>query len=134
MILAKDIMTKEVLSIKPATSIIEAIDTLLENKISGLPVVDDEQNLVGIVSEKDLLHILFKDNINVGDTVEEYMSKKVNHFTDEASVYDICGFFLQSNNRRVPIVNQEGQLVGVVSRRDVLKVVLSTVLSLEDNR
>lgn len=132
MIPAKDIMTKNVISIKPSTSIIEAIDLLLENKISGLPVVNDEKKLVGIVSEKDFLHILFIDDIDVKESIARFMSKKVASFSEDDDIYDICDYFLKSNNRRVPIVDKEGRLVGVVSRRNILEHILIAVLQLND--
>jgi len=131
-IFAKVIMTRNVRSIEPTTSIIEAIDILLENRISGLPVVDKERKLVGIVSEIDLLNILFRSDVKVEDQVQEYMTKKVNFFREEDSVYDICEFFLKNKKRRVPIVDSEGRLAGIVSRRDILRVVLTTVLSMEN--
>jgi len=129
MTLAKDIMTTKIISIKPETSVIAAIDLLLEHRISGLPVVDDQMHLSGILSEKDLLNILFQKDVNVNTPVERFMSKKVLKFDVNASAIDICDFFLNHAVRRVPIV-QDDKLVGIVSRRDALKLVLSTVLSL----
>ena len=103
MVVARDIMTKDVLCVHPDTSIIETIDILLENKISGVPVTDESNNLVGIVSEKDLLQILFRNDIDVKATIEPFMSKNVLSFDEEDSVTDICEFFLENNFRRVPI-------------------------------
>lgn len=130
--LAKDIMTKNVLFVKPDTSVIKAIDILLENHISGLPVVDDNMRLAGVVSEKDFLGILLEKNVKLDEKVHRYMSKKVVKFNDEDSIVDICDFFIKNNVRRVPIVSQD-KLVGVISRKDILQLILNTVLTLEEN-
>jgi len=131
--LAKDIMTKETIKINPQTSVIKAIDLLLENRISGLPVVDDDLHLVGVLSEKDLLGILFEKNIDVDAPVERYMTQKVIRFDEKDNVADICEVFLKQNIRRVPIV-EDGRLVGIISRRDVLRMILATVLDLKESR
>jgi len=131
--LAKDIMTKGTIKIKPDTSVIKAIDLLLENKISGLPVVDDDLHLVGVLSEKDLLNILFEKNVDVNAPVERYMTKKVIRFDQEASVVDICEVFLKQNIRRVPIAKDD-QLVGIISRRDILRMILATVLQMKNGK
>jgi CBS domain-containing protein len=131
MIPAKDIMTKNVVTIKPSTSVIEAIDLLLQNQISGLPVVDEEMNLIGVVSEKDLLNIMFEDDMNVNDPVSRYMTKKVVSFREEDDVVKICEFFLKKNYRRVPIVKDK-KLSGIISRRDMLRLILISVLKGEN--
>lgn len=130
---AKDVMTKDIIKIKPDTPALEAIDLLLQHRISGLPVVDDKMHLAGVLSEKDLLNILFETGIDVNTPVKRFMSKKVIQFKEEDSVVDICSFFMNSTIRRVPIV-KDNKLVGVISRRDILKVILATVLSLKDKR
>lgn len=133
MIPARDIMTREVVTIRPETSIIEAIDLLLNNRISGLPVVDEEMRLVGIVSEKDLLNIMFEDNLNVQDPVKRYMTTRVTSFNEEDDIVKICEFFLKKNFRRVPIV-WDKKLTGIISRRDILKLILISVLKQEEER
>ena len=128
MITAKEIMTEGVMTAKKNSSVIEVIDTLLENKISGLPVTDDDNNLIAIITEKDLLNTLFLEDIDVTNTIEPYLSNKVISFNVNDSIYEICGYFLEHNIRRVPIV-QDGKLMGVISRRDILRIVLKAVVS-----
>jgi len=128
MLPAKEIMTREVLSIKQETSVIQTIDLLLENKISGLPVIDENEKIVGIISEKDLLNILFRNDITVNDKVKTFMTKRVISFDENEDVTKVCEFFLKNNARRVPIT-QNGKLAGVISRRDILKLILMTIIN-----
>ncbi|MCK5214041.1 MAG: CBS domain-containing protein [Candidatus Omnitrophica bacterium] len=128
MITAKEIMTKDVITAKEDSSVIEVLDTLLENKISGLPVTDDNNNLIAIITEKDLLNTLFLEDLDVTNTIEPYLSKKVISFKVDDSIYEICDFFLKHNIRRVPI-EQDGKLMGVISRRDIMRIVLKAVVS-----
>ncbi len=117
------IMVKEVLTVKPETNIYDAMRLLLDNRISGLPVVDDAYNLVGIISEKDMLRLLLDESGHPGGTVAEYMTKKVKSFSPDDTAIDLCEFFMSSPVRRVPIA-QDGRLIGVVSRRDILKLIM----------
>jgi CBS domain-containing protein len=122
---AKAIMTKDVISVHPETPVYEAMKVLVENGISGLPVVDDEGILTGIITEKDVLALLTGSSIGKEETVNDYVTKKVVSFTTEDSVVDICDFFKARPIRRVPIVSGN-KLVGIVSRRDVIKLILKS--------
>jgi len=127
-VLARQVMTANVLSVRPNTPVLKAIDLLLENRISGLPVVLEDNKLVGVVTEKDLLQLLLTEGLDEVDTVEQFMSKKVLSFEESDEVVPICEFFIKNNVRRVPIV-KEGKLVGIISRRDILRLILVTVLN-----
>jgi len=127
-VLARQVMTANVLTARPETPVIKAIDILLENRISGLPVVEEDNKLVGVVTEKDLLQLLLTEGLNEEDTVGKFMSKKVLQFEEDDEVVPICEFFIKHNVRRVPIV-KAGKLVGVISRRDILRLILVTVLN-----
>jgi len=118
------IMTKEVVTVTKDTCIYEAIDQLVMNQISGLAVVDDKNNLVGILSEWDILHLLTENNVDQKETVEHYMTFDVISFTEDDRAADICEFFQTNYKRRVPIVRDK-KLVGIVSRHDIIKLVLS---------
>ncbi|MCK5580963.1 MAG: CBS domain-containing protein [Candidatus Omnitrophica bacterium] len=120
---AKNIMTTDVMSVKAETLVCDAMRILIDNQISGLPVVDNEENVIGIISEKDMLRLLFNTSIKENDTVLDYMTKEVVSFKEEDSAVDICEFFMNSSVRRVPIV-REGKLVGIVSRRNLIKTIL----------
>ncbi len=119
----KDIMTKNVISVKFDTQIYDAIECLVKNRVSGLPVVDYENNLVGVISEWDLLNLLIDVNLSTGDIVENFMTKDVISFKEDDSVMDVCDFLKKANKRRAPII-RDGKLVGVVSRHDIIKLIL----------
>ncbi len=122
MLKAKDVMTKEVITIDPETGLEEAIHRLVENKISGMPVCDKEGNVVGMVSEKDILNFIFSGNIK--DTkVKEAMSTHIISFPPEAELDKIALVMGEKQIRRVPIL-ENGRMVGIVSRRSIIKIVL----------
>ena len=120
---AKEIMTKNVISVKSNMLVSQAMTLLVNNHISGLPVVDDELNLVGMVSEKDFLILLAHKRFNKKDVVGQFMTKQVVSFKEDDLVWDICEFFMKASMRRVPIT-KDGKLVGILSRRDIIKTIL----------
>ncbi len=124
MLTAKDIMTKEVVIVRPGTPVEEALELMLAHMISGIPVVNLDMTLLGIITEKDLLR-LFSDPQNIkGRTVEEYMTQPAVHFDENEGIDDICKCLLEVSFRRVPVTKAE-KVVGLVSRPDVLKYILS---------
>ena len=118
---AKDIAKCGVITIRKETSVYEAAGKLIENNISGLPVIDDT-GLVGIISEKDLLKLLYNTEFLSG-CIEDYMTGKPVCFEDEDSLADICDCLMNNNFRRVPILHQ-GKLAGIISRADIIKACL----------
>ena len=115
---AKDIMHTNVLSVTKDTPVFKAINMFVENSITGLPVVDIEHRLVGIISEKDVLKLLY--NLGSSDGyVEDYMTRCVVSFNVEDYLLDICESLIQNGFRRVPILS-DGKLVGIISRRDII--------------
>jgi len=123
MLSVKTLMTSGVISVNQDTPIYEALSLLARNKISGLPVINEEEHVVGILSEKDVLKILIDKKLDIKSTVDDYMSRDVICFTEEDNVIDICKFFIRSNIRRVPIV-RDNKLVGIVSRADIIPLIL----------
>ncbi|MBF0384485.1 MAG: CBS domain-containing protein [Candidatus Omnitrophica bacterium] len=117
-----EVMTKEVLTVKPETPISVAIKLLVMERVTGLPVVNDDSTIVGIVSEKDLMRILMEKESLKEKTVRDYMTKNVQSFSPDDNMVDVCKFLLDHNFRRVPIA-QDGKLVGIVSRRDIIKLI-----------
>jgi CBS domain-containing protein len=123
MLKAKDIMTREVVSISRDTPAAQALKTLLDKEITGMPVVDEDMALVGIVTEKDLL-ALFQEGEDAKDkTVADYMTAPAVHFDENERFYDIWRCLLDVTFRRVP-VTRKGKVVGIVSRPDVLRCVM----------
>jgi CBS domain-containing protein len=121
-VLARDIMKCGLLTVQRQTPIYEAMDILASRNITGLPVVDDCMNLVGIISEKDMLRLICDPNAKAGKT-EEFMTEEVVSFNHDDSLYDVCDCLVNNNFRRVPILNQ-GKVVGIISRADVMVHIL----------
>lgn len=119
----KDIMCRDVFTVGPETTLYETMNILVDKKISGLPVVDNEQRLLGIISEKDVMVMLIRRNIGEMEMVKDYMTKKVISFAPSDSAVDVADFFMQNPIRRVPIV-ENGKLVGIVARRDIVSLIL----------
>ena len=119
---AKSIMTTNVASVKRQTPIYEAIRILVEKNITGLPVVNDDMTLAGIISEKDVLRLLYDIEDKPGK-VEDFMTKGIVSFNQEDSLIDITECLIKNNFRRVTITS-EGKLVGIISRKDIIKFIL----------
>lgn len=119
---AADIMTTNVITAKKDMVLTEVISLLLRWHISALPVVDDEDKLVGIVSEIDLVNLTFDGN-TADTTVEEIMVTDTVSFSPDTQLDDLVQTFSKRHLRRVPIV-EEGKVVGIVSRRDILREML----------
>lgn len=121
-IMARDVMKCGLLTIKPETPVYEAVEILATRNITGLPVVDDYMNLVGIVSEKDMLKLLYDPTVKPG-TTEKFMTKDVVSFNQDDSLFDICNCLISNRFRRVPILNQ-GKVIGIISRADIIVYIL----------
>ena len=125
MLKAKDIMQSSLITAKEGTTVIEAINILGQNKITGLPVVDDDMTLLGLVSEKDIMsiayHVLSDVIGNEMDTKKlgDIMTKDVVSFRLEDNLADICQCFMNKPFRRVPVLDN-GKLVGIISRKDIV--------------
>jgi len=144
MLKAKDIMTVNVITVKPETTVEELARLLIEHKISGVPVVKDGDQLIGIVTENDLikknarLHIptivrLFdayfllnsnkiEDEIKkmVAVTVDEICNKKVVSLTEETSLEEIATIMSEKNIHLLPVL-RDGAVVGIVGKADVVR-------------
>jgi len=123
MLKAKDIMTKDVISVRRDTPVRQALQLMLVHEISGLPVVKEDMTLVGIVTEKDLLRLLHGPQGTRGKTVKEFMTQPAVHFEEDESLEEICKCLDDVTFRRVP-VTKGGKVVGIVSRPDVIRCIL----------
>ncbi len=130
MLEAKDIMTTDLITVTEQTLVREAIDILAENRITGLPVVDGDDRLVGIVSEKDILIMAYHKITDTGDKamnsrkICNVMTSDVVSFRPEDNLADICQCFMSSPFRRVPVLD-DGKLVGLISRKDIVSFAFS---------
>ncbi len=120
---AKDIMTKEVISVKKDTPIYEAVELLAKNEITGIPVVEDDMTLVGILTEKDVLRLFYADEDEKNKTVNYFMTQPAVHFDEDESLPDVCNCLMDNPFRRVPVTSSD-KLVGIISRPDFIKYIL----------
>ena len=121
---ASDYMTTNVITFKADQEITDVTETIIKRKISGAPVVNNEEEIIGIITEKDCLRVIYDEKYhnlfpNQGK-VTNYMSKKVITVDYNIKIYELASLFMKSNFRRYPVL-KNGKMVGVISRRDVLK-------------
>jgi len=122
----KDIMTENVISVKKDTPVFQAIEILADNDITGIPVVEDDMTVVGILSEKDVLTVLYDLKESEGKVVDDFMTQPAICFEKDESVMDVCVCLRESFFRRV-LVTERGKLIGIVSRKDIIKCILQTI-------
>jgi CBS domain-containing protein len=117
-------MARDLITFAPDQPISEAIDIMLEKRISGGPVLNDKGELIGMLSEKDCLKIIvdraYHNHPNQKSEVQDYMSKVVATIDIDKDVLDVANMFLSTNYRRFPVVDK-GVLKGQVSRRDIMR-------------
>ena len=119
MISAEDIMTRDVVTITPTCKLNEAVELMLERRVSGLPVVDSQQRLVGIISEFALLVLTYDKNAG-DDTIAEHMTRAVTSVDVMDLLSDVADIFILNRFRRVPVTCGD-ELVGIISRRDLMR-------------
>ena len=113
----RDIMTKDVVAVAPDMLVAEATDLLLRYRIHGAPVVDEADQLVGMVSFMDLA-------ARRGKTVRDVMAPDPVCASEDTPVDEVAAMMLDQMVRRVPIV-RGGRVVGVVSASDIIQVFLN---------
>ena len=114
----------ELVTFSPDQNIVDVIDIILEKRISGAPVLDNQGRLVGILSEKDCLRLIidraYHNLPNQKSTVETYMTTAVRSVEPTLDVVKAANEFLIAPVRRFPVV-ENGKLLGQISRRDILR-------------
>ncbi len=124
----KDVMTKKVQTFHPDQSLGDVVKTLLEKKISGGPVCDDQKNLVGIISEGDCLKQVVRGKyLNMPQAtpkVSDAMVRDVKTMPPNLSVLEAANMFLELKLRRFPVM-ENGKLLGQVSQRDIMQAVIA---------
>jgi IMP dehydrogenase len=123
MLKAKDIMTTDLITVKVDTPIYNVLEHIAKHGISGLPVVEDDMTLVGIVSEKDVLSLFYDNEGKDEITVNDFMTQPPLYFDENESLLDVCDFLKKNVFRRVPITSK-GKLVGIISIRDIIEHIL----------
>ena len=121
MLTARDIMTTELVTIRPDWTVQDAIELLLAERISGLPVVERDGRLVGIVSEFALLAIAYDSSV-MKEFVAQHMTTDVLSVDLDDPIRKVADLCIAHRVRRVPVM-EHGRMVGIIARRDVLKAV-----------
>lgn len=120
----RDYMTRDLITFKPDQSVEEVITLLIKNRISGGPVVDDNGQLVGVISEGDCIKHISESryfNMPLEDSkVSSRMIRDVETINGNMNIFDAANKFLNARRRRFPIL-EDGQLVGQISQKDILK-------------
>lgn len=147
---AKDIMSKEVISITPETDISQAVELLLNNHINGVPVMDEEGTLKGILCQSDLIFqqktislppiLTFLDGIIplssskklenemkkiAAGTVAQAMVPAPVTVTPDTPVSDIAAMMVERHFHTIPVV-QDGKVLGIVGKEDVLRTLIKS--------
>ena len=142
-----EIMTTEPVTVTPKTSLTEAIQILAERQISGLPVVDDSGELVGIISETDLTwketgvdtppYVMFLDSViylqnpakhdrevqkALGQTVKDAMSDRPTTITGDRPVREAARIMHEKKVRQLPVVDENDRLIGIITQGDVIRM------------
>ena len=145
---AIDVMVRDVVTVRPDTDVAEAIRLLAENDVSALPVLDGKGNLVGVLSEADLIHraeigtekhrpwwleavtgastLAEEFAKSHGKKVGEVMTDGVISVTEETPLAEIAALFERKRIKRVPVV-KDGKLVGIVSRSNLIQALASAI-------
>jgi CBS domain-containing protein len=132
----RDVMTRDVVTVGPGTSVKYAAEVMAERGFAALPVVDDDDQVVGIVAEADVLRdrlphdprLHARRDEPVGDAapslfVRGVMTPHVRSVAATADVADVARVFLDEGLRSVPVLD-DGRLAGIVSRRDLLRALV----------
>jgi CBS domain-containing protein len=114
----KEIMTRDPISIGPKYSIRESVDVMTENGIGSLPIVDKEEKVVGIVTERDFALALAGSLTD--ETVGDIMIKDVITTTPGTPIESCSKIMVRNNLRRIPVVEEE-KLIGIVTSTDILR-------------
>ncbi|MCB0599979.1 MAG: CBS domain-containing protein [Saprospiraceae bacterium] len=120
-------MATNLITFKPETDIMEAINTLLDKRITGAPVLNQRNEVVGMIDDKDCLHILV-DSVYHNQpvhkhTVGDYMTDVMRKITDDADIVDAANIFLSTKFKRLIVTDKAGRLKGQISRRDILRAI-----------
>lgn len=140
---AKDIMTDNVVFVKRDTSLLEIAETMASHEISGIPVVDEESKVIGVISEKDFLSrmgakssmefiarfLKSKGDIPVPileQNAADLMTSPALTVNEDTTISEITNIFTAKNINRVPVINKEGRIVGIISRANILNFIPHT--------
>jgi CBS domain-containing protein len=144
-VLVRDVMSRDVISVQKFESVVTVASILSEQNISGLPVVDKQKHVIGIITQADILSMVgvrkehtFKDLLKhmlgeplperrTGDHVADIMTSSPLTITADATIAEVAQTMDEKKIRRLPVVDEKKRLVGIISRADILKAVLKNL-------
>ena len=123
--IVNEVMTKEVFTTTPDEDVVFAFEKLMKHKISALPVLDESENILGIVTATDLGHNLILDNYKLGTIVANVMVKNIVSVGPDESLFDVVSL-MNENTHEGSIINQlpvlkDNKLIGIISDGDIIK-------------
>lgn len=141
----RDVMTKGVISISKYDPVMQVADILMEKNISGLPVVDKDKKVVGIITQADILSMIgvsrehtFKDLLRhmlgeslperrMGDHVGDIMTSPALTIKPDANIAEAVKIMDEKKIRRLTVVDEKNMLIGILTRADILKAVINKI-------
>ena len=120
----RDVMQPDPIQIRRDGALHRVLELLIENQISGLPVVDEAGRLVGAVTEKDLLKIFYEPDAH---TVESLMSRDPVSISADDPLVDVVDLLMANDFRRI-FIHEDGRLAGLISRSDLMPAILEALL------
>jgi CBS domain-containing protein len=120
----KNAFQQRVISVRPDSTIEDAIQVLLENEVSGAPVIDDSGRLCGIITQFQLLEVVYDPSVKSG-LVRDFMTRDVFTVTEDSLLGTAANILMVRRVRRLPVL-RHGRVVGIISRSDLLKYCLKT--------
>lgn len=120
---ARDIMTRKVITVRGDTAVARVSHILIKNKLSGVPVTDRANRLLGFISEKDIIKSVGSRKFS-SKKVKDIMTQKVIAVQEDDRLDYVSQIFTEHPFRRVPVV-RNGKVVGIISRRDVMNNLLT---------
>ncbi len=115
-------MARKLLTFTPETRVFDALQLLLEKNYSGAPVVSTPGELIGVLSEADLMRVAIQGSYHedTSGLVGDFMSTEVVTVSPDIDLYSVAEMFIKYHYKRFPVVSA-GKLIGMISRRDVLR-------------
>ena len=132
----REFMDKYVDTLSPETDIMDAVDFLLEKRVTGALVAKGKAELVGILTESDCLKLLTlggADHDAPKGKVKDFMTSAVETIPPTMDIYYVAGLFMIKNFRRFPVV-EDGRIVGAITQFDVLRAVQRGLTGISANR
>lgn len=117
-------MTTRLITVRPDMRVLDAVKLLLKNRVSGAPVVDERGHLLGVLSEKDCIQALIRAVAErlPSSSVDDVMTKEAVTVHEGTDLLTIAHLFTTRPIRRLPVIDDDGKVVGQISRRDLLSV------------